>query len=356
MVKNSSTITTPLAALTLAVTLALAAALTACVPPIERVVIAPGDDPPGWIAALPYDHMEDAMPDGAFEIRDNRSVKTSLVGKYVCEGNKRRGEPTFAEEHSFEILDDYALVSENLDRNMGGTRRKVVYIDEVEGMTWICFRIERISDGRAGNILNLFSTDGEMFAHEDISVEPYKSNMYTKIGTQNDSENDYEINPALKGRLDFDPDTFTALGKSLGELMGEDPSLESGRMTAGGVYFKPSYVRFAIPFPTPYTYYYSPRAEMYYCFYTSSISDHSLAAAFGVSASEIFPEMGLRLFSWEIEEIIGEELFVDRELQYQDYYNGAKVSFSHNGWTFWYYPRNSFDLLPWTQVFVRSGR
>ena len=335
----------------LALVLALAFSIVGCGPGIPDPA---EEEPPAAPDATEATTEEKAFPDNAFEILDNRENKTPLAGKYICEGNNRHRPFSYEIpvvdylDYSFEIYDEYALLSRvlrtNVDRVGPPDRVRVMEVTEVEGVTWICFRTEDVGATGNENPLYFYSVLPGSFVCEDAWYPPYRGDVYVKTESEPAAEDGSKSPSSRNGALNFDPKTFTAFGKTLGQLASEDPDLEHGHITTGGEYGT---------FPSLYAYYFSPLNVMYYCFDYTALNDASEVVAFGALANEIFPNLGDRLFVWELEEIIDHDLFVDRELDYWDYYNGAKASFSYQGWVFWYYPRGSYDLVPWTIVFAK---
>ena len=70
---------------------------------------------------------------------------------------------------------------------------------------------------------------------------------------------------------------------------------------------------------------------------------------YSASAKSIFPNMGARIYTLEIEEIIGGEISVGR-----DEIGAIRATFMYQGYTFWYYPERSYDLLPAMTVFTKQ--
>ena len=67
-----------------------------------------------------------------------------------------------------------------------------------------------------------------------------------------------------------------------------------------------------------------------------------------VEAKTMFPNMGSRIYQLELEKIIGEDLYVNR-----DEIGALRATFLYQGYVFWYFPERSYDLLPATRVFSR---
>ena len=70
---------------------------------------------------------------------------------------------------------------------------------------------------------------------------------------------------------------------------------------------------------------------------------------YSASAKSIFPNMGNRVYTLEIEEIIGGEISVGR-----DEIGAIRATFSYQDYVFWYYPERSYDILPAMTVFSRA--
>jgi hypothetical protein len=290
------------------------------------------NEPPGP-ESIEEGAPEETFPDGAYEIRDNRARKTSLLGKYEYQSGIARYLPEEEREY-FEIFDGYAILKSSWEDQRDGKR--IIEIDEYEGITWLCFGREDLSVS-----LHLFySADLKDFVFEDADARPSSGNIYRKTGQEpNPVAPIHDILP--DDVFEIDSSKLIWFGKTYSEINRDNPNMELRLYLSD--------ISRTEADPPALEFYYAKREGLYFGFHCWEMGfDDASLTAIGAPVTEIFPNIKDRLFTYELGTFIGE-----RPQTEKDEYQGQRVKFRYQGYDFWYYTKNSFDLFPEMTLFVK---